>query len=129
MHGLSLYNCRVCGTEGCLSQYCSQTVGIDGQEPDSHTLYPHMLHVPPHAVPHLSNRQLLPQTDNLDLQREVVRINKAEGLVSRPNHHEFDDEQSKMQVNKEIEECVCCEGRCNTHCLFEKNNRRALLFL
>ena len=74
----------------------------------------------PHAVPHLSYRKLLPQIDNLDLQREVVRINKAEGLVHRPNHHEFDDEQRKMQANKEIEECIHCEDRCNTHCPHEK---------
>ena len=42
-------------------------------------------------------------------------------MVNRPNHHEFDDEQSKMQVNKEIEECVSCESRCNTHCPHKKN--------
>ena len=76
--------------------------------------------MPPHAVPHVSNRQSLPQTDNLDLQRVVVKTSKAEGLVNRANHHEFDDEQSKMQVNKEIDKCVCCEGRCNTHCPYEK---------
>ena len=80
-----------------------------------------MTHVVHHAVLHLSNRQSLPQIDNLDLQREVVRINKAEGLVNRPNHHVIDDEQSKMQFTKEIEECVCCEGRYNTHCPYEKN--------
>ena len=80
-----------------------------------------MMHVPPHAIPHLSKRQSLPQTDNLDLQREFLRINKAEGLVNRSNHHKFDDEQSKTQVNKEIEECVHCESRCNAHCPYEKN--------
>ena len=61
--------------------------------------------VAPHAIPHLSNRQSLPQTDKLDLQREVVRINMAEGLVKESNHYEFDDEQSKTQVNKENEGC------------------------
>ena len=41
-HALSLYSCWVCEREGHLSQYCSQTNGIDRQEPDSHILYPHM---------------------------------------------------------------------------------------
>ena len=88
-----------------------------------------MMHVPHHAIPHLSNRQSLPQTGNLDLQREVVRINKGEGFINRLNHHEFDDEQSKAQVNKVIEESVCCKSRCNTHCPYEKNYRRTLLSL
>ena len=78
-------------------------------------LYPHVTHVAPHAVPHLGYGQLLPQTGNIDLQREV-RINKADGLVIRPNHHELNDEHGKMQANREIKECVCCKGRCNTHC-------------
>ena len=77
-----------------------------------------MTFVAPHAIPHLSNRQLLPQTDSLDLQREDVRINKAEGLVKGPNHYEFVDEESKMQVNKENEHC---ENRFNAHCPYEKN--------
>ena len=101
-HGLSLYSCWVCGTEGYLSRYCSQTIGLDRWEPDPHTLYPHMMHVPLHAITLLSNRQSLTQTDNLDLQREVVRVNKTEGLAKRLNHHEFDDEQSKTQINKEL---------------------------
>ena len=62
-HVLSLYSCWVYGTEGHLSQYCSQTNGIDRQEPDSHTLYPHVMHVPLHAIPQLCNRQTLPQTE------------------------------------------------------------------
>ena len=45
---------------------------MDGQEPDSHTLYPHMMCIPPHAIPQLSNRQPFPQTDNPELKREVV---------------------------------------------------------
>ena len=28
-----------------------------------------------------------------------------------------------MQVNREIDECVCCEGRCNTHSPHKKNTR------
>ena len=108
-HSLSLYSCRVCGTEGHLYQYCSQTFGIDKQEPDPHTLYPHMTCMPPHAIPQLSNRQSHPQIDNSDLQREVVRIIKTGGLVKRLNHHEIDDEQSTMQINKEIQGCVCCK--------------------
>ena len=43
LHGSSLYSCWVCGTEGLLSLCCSQTNGIDRQEPDSHTLYLHMM--------------------------------------------------------------------------------------
>ena len=77
------------------------------------------------------NGQILPQLGNRDLQREVARINKADGLVKtstespliRPNHHEFNDEHSKMQANREIKEHVCCEGRCNTHCPHKKNTR------
>ena len=46
---------------GHLSQYCSKTVDKGRHEPDSHTLYPHMTHAGLHAIPHLSNRQLLPQ--------------------------------------------------------------------
>ena len=80
-----------------------------------------MTHVAPPAVSHLSNRQLLSQAGNVDLWREVARINKTEGLVIRPNHHELDDEHGKIQANKKIKECVGCEGRCNTHCPHEKN--------
>ena len=79
--------------------------------------------MPHHAIPQLSNRQSLSHTDHSDLQREVVRINKAEGIDNRPNHYEFDDGQSKTQVNKEIEDCVHCESRCNAHCPYEKNTR------
>ena len=88
----SLYSSWLCGTEGHLSQYCSQTIGIDRQEPESHTMYPHMTCVAPHAIPHLSNKQSLPQTDNLDLQRENARNKKVMGLVKGPKHYEFDDE-------------------------------------
>ena len=28
-----------------------------------------------------------------------------------------------MQANREIKVCVCCEGRCNTHCPHKKNTR------
>ena len=72
LHGLSLYSCWVCWTEGHLSWYCSQTNGIDKQEQDSHTLYPHMMWVPLHAILQLCNRWTLPQTDNSDSQREKV---------------------------------------------------------
>ena len=75
----------------------------------------------PHTIPHLRNRQLLPQTGNLNLHREVVRNSKAEGLVIRPNHYEFDDEHGRTQANREVEEHACCEGRCNTHCPHKKN--------
>ena len=60
-----------------------------------------------------------------------MRINKADGLVEtsteslliKPNHHEFDDKHSKIQANREIRECVCCEGRCNTHCSHKESTR------
>ena len=29
--------------------------------------------------------------------------------------------KERHKGNKEIEECVCCEGRCNAHCPHEKN--------
>ena len=105
-YGSSLCSCWVCGTEGHLSPYCSQIAGMDEQKPDSHTPCPHMMCVPPHAIPQLSNRQPLPQTDNSELKREVARVNKTEGFVKRLNHHEFDDEKSKSHINKEIEQCV-----------------------
>ena len=76
-YGCSLYSYWVCEPEAHLSQYCSQIAGIDGQEPDSHTLYPYMTCVLPHAIPQLSNRQSLPQTDR-QLKREVARVNKTE---------------------------------------------------
>ena len=90
--------------------------GRDRHEPDSHTLYPNMTHAAPHGIPHLSNKQLIPQTGNIYLQREVARINKADGLVIRPYHHELDDEYGKTQANREIKECICCDGRYSTHC-------------
>ena len=71
--------------------------------------------------PQLCNRQTIPQTDNSDLQREVIRVNKIEGLVRRPNHHELDDEQNKVQINQEIEKCICHKSRYNTHCPHEEN--------
>ena len=74
-----------------------------------------MMCVPPHAIIQLSNRQSLPPTDNSDLQREVVRVIKTEGLAKRLNHHEFDVEQSKMQINTEVEGWICCKSRCNAH--------------
>ena len=94
-------------------------------------LYTHVTHVVPHDVSNLCNRQLLPQLGNIDLQREVVRINEVDGLVEasteipliRPNHHEFDDEYSKMQAKREIREHVSNEGRCNIHCLHKRNTR------
>ena len=77
----------MCETEGHLSQYCSQITGMDGKDPDSLTLYPHMTCVPSHAIPKLSNRQPFPQTDNSELNREVVRVNEEEGLVKRLKYH------------------------------------------
>ena len=87
-----------------------------------------MTHIALHDVPHLCNRQLLPQLGDIGLQREVERINKVDGLVKqvenpfiRPNHHEFDDEHGMMQANKKIWELDCCRGRCDTHCPQKKN--------
>ena len=48
-------------------------------------------------------------------------MNKTEGWVKRPNHHELDDEQNKVQINQEIEKCICCKSKCNTHCPYEQN--------
>ena len=94
---------------------------MDGQDSALHILYPHMMHILTHTIPQLDNRQPFPQTDNSELKREVARVNKAEGLVNTLNNHEFDDEQSKWQINKEIEGCVCCKSRCNAHCLYKEN--------
>ena len=90
-----------------------------------------MTHVALHEIPYLLNRQLLPLLGNIDLQREVVRINRADGLAKmnkeslliRPNHHEFNAEHSKIQANRKIREHVCCEGRCNTHCTYKRKTR------
>ena len=79
-----------------------------------------MMCAPPHGIPQLIKRKSLPQTDNSDLQREVARVTKSEGLVKRLNHHELNDEENKMQIDKEIEGCVCCKSRCNAHCIYEK---------
>ena len=88
-----------------------------------------MTHVAPHGIPHLCNRQLLPQLSDIGLQREAVRINRVDELVKtgtespfiRPNQHDFSDEHSKMQVNRENRECDCCGGRCDTCCSHKKN--------
>ena len=60
----------------------------------------------------------------MGLQREFLKISKVNGLIkagmqspsTRPNHPDLGEENSKIQVNREIRECDCCEGRCNTCC-------------
>ena len=84
---------QVCTVAGYAEQRATcldtvlRTIGIDGLEPDSHTLYPHMTCVALHVIPHLSKQTITSQTDNLDLQSEVGRINKAEGLVKDQTYY------------------------------------------
>ena len=92
-----------------------------------------MTHIALNGTPHLHNRQLLPHLGNIDLQREVARISKVNGLVKtsteslpiRPNHYEFHDEHSRMQGNRGIREYVCCEGRCDMHCPHKRNTKES----
>ena len=129
LHGLSLYSCWMHGKEGHLSQYHSKIVGRGRYEPDPHTLYPHLKHAAPHDISNSYDRWVLPQLGNIGLQKEPSRINKVNGLVktgtespsSRPNHPHLGDKNSKMQADRQIRECDCGGGRCNTCCSHKKN--------
>ena len=44
-----------------------------------------------------------------------------EGLSTRPNHPDLDEENNQMQANREIRECDCCGGRCMTCCPHKKD--------
>ena len=106
-----------------------KTVGRGRCEPDAHTWYPNMTHVASHDIPNLYNRWLLHWLGDIGLQRESSKMDKANGLVktgigslsTRPNHPGIGEENNTMQTYREIRECDCWEGRCNTCCPHKKD--------